>query len=262
MALYGQPNQWQCGPFALKHALLMQGVRAHEDTLARIAGSSEQDGTDENQLAQAAAHFGAHLVITRRRSATAARSTLTHWLRDQPVLLCLDQWDHWVTAVGCDEERVVLLDSHYDTVLRVEDWATVLRRAVYRQPWPIPISAWTWYDLHAVRVREPQDVRLRFTPAGADRLIAAGQITMWDDRFRALKPLMAPGLPTRMAEALVAVRDHLAEELRPELDAYVAVADAFDLRARALRPERVREVLFAVEAQRATVLPLRPARRA
>ena len=261
MPLYGQPNQWQCGPFALKHALLIQGVRAHEDTLARIAGSTEELGTDEHQLARAAAHHGAHLIITRRRTATATRRTLIRWLREQPVLLCVDQWDHWVAAVGCDDERVVTLDSHYDTVLRVDPWETVLRRVLYRKPWRLPIGAWSWYDLHAVRVRTPEWIRFRFTPAGADRLIAANLLTTWEDHLRCLRPLVTPAAATRLAEALRAARPTLAAELQPALDPFITVAEAFDLPARPLRPDRVRDALFPATESRADVLPLHPAER-
>jgi hypothetical protein len=263
MALYGQPNSWQCGPFALKHALLVQGVRAHEDSIARIAGSTVELGTDEHQLARAAAHYGAHLIITRRRTASATQRTLVRWLREQPVLLCLDQWDHWVTAVGADHERVVVLDSHFDTVLRVEPWEVVLRRMVYRRRWGWGVGSWSWYDLHAVRARAPQGLRLHLNPAGADRLIAAGCLTTWDDHVAQLRPLLSPGAPSKLADSLTMARMGLPTDLSDALDRFVAVADAFALPGRSLRPERVREVLFAVETANADVLPLHsPARRA
>ena len=54
MGLYPQPNKWQCGPFALKHALIMLGKFVNEKRVAEIAGTTWWYGTDELQLAKAA----------------------------------------------------------------------------------------------------------------------------------------------------------------------------------------------------------------
>ena len=45
MGIYPQPNTWQCGPFALKHALLTLGIVEHERKLTRVSGANE-DGAD------------------------------------------------------------------------------------------------------------------------------------------------------------------------------------------------------------------------
>ena len=246
MALYGQPNQWQCGPFALKHALLVQGISAHEDELARQAGSSEAAGTDEHGLARAAADYSAHLVITRCHSRRAARRTLARWLADHPVMLCLDQWEHWVTAVAADEQRVVVFDSHYDTVLRVEPWDTVLHRTVYLQPWRIGFGAWTWYDLHAVALRAPRPQRVPFTPQGAERLVKAGPrlMTRWDEYLAALRPLSDPHGAKALPDVLERVRTEVNPADHARLDDLLITAEAFGLRSRALRPTRVLDELF------------------
>ena len=47
MSFYPQPNKYQCGPFALKYALVMLGVFASEKSIARKAGSTWWHGTDE-----------------------------------------------------------------------------------------------------------------------------------------------------------------------------------------------------------------------
>ena len=119
MAIYAQPNSWTCGPFALKHGLLALGVFAREDALASAAGSTEQYGTDEPGLRRAARLHGAELRTERWTNAHAAHRAAVAWLdRWVPVLLCLDQWEHWVTAVAADAEHVILFDSKYDAPLR------------------------------------------------------------------------------------------------------------------------------------------------
>jgi hypothetical protein len=254
MAVYGQPNQWQCGPFALKHALLVQGVRTHEDELARLAGSSEQHGTDETQLAGAAERFGGRLRITRHRSVGAARQTLTASLRDAPVLLCFDQWEHWVTAVGADQDRVVLLDSHYDTVLRVEPWDSVLHRTAYVKPWRMGFAAWTLYDLHAVIVPTRRRY-VRFTPKTADRLSAGGRVlTAWDEHLETLAALSDAAATRPLAAALEAARPAVVARAGENgtldrLGELVRVAEAFELRARPLDADRLAETLFPAAGQ-------------
>ncbi|MCW9095494.1 MAG: hypothetical protein OQJ74_06610 [Ignavibacteriaceae bacterium] len=40
MSFYPQPNKYQCGPFALKYALVMLGIFASEKSIAKRAGST------------------------------------------------------------------------------------------------------------------------------------------------------------------------------------------------------------------------------
>jgi len=194
MGLYEQPNSWQCGPFALKHGLLAHGIFAHEDRLAQSAGSTQEDGTDDGQLIATALEYGCVLQLRRLHTARAARRALTALLADHtPVLLCVDQWDHWVTAVGADDTHIVVLDSHYDTVVRVEPWGLFLRRVGYRH------RAWswgprvTWYDLHPLRSRGETGLRLALTPDRARRFLAAPTAlrTALDDYARQLAPFAA-----------------------------------------------------------------------
>jgi hypothetical protein len=174
MGLYDQPNSWQCGPFALKHGLLAYGIFAHEDMLAKAAGSTPELGTDDRQLATTARDYGCKLLVERYRTASFARRALRRYLAvHTPVLLCLDQWDHWVTAVGADDTHVVVLDSHYDTVVRLEPWSAVLRRLGFRRrPWRWGPTL-HWYDLHPLLTRGAPALRLALNTDRARRLLEA-----------------------------------------------------------------------------------------
>lgn len=194
MGLYDQPNSWQCGPFALKHGLLAYGIFTHEDTLAATAGSTAESGTDDHQLAMTAREYGCVLSFERYRTAHRARRALVrHLAARTPVLLCLDQWDHWVTAVGADDAHVVLFDSHYDTVVRVEPWSLVLQRLGYRQR----VWGWgptlRWYDLHPLGTRGEPTLRLTLTVERARRLLEAPATfrRALDDYARQLVPFVA-----------------------------------------------------------------------
>ncbi len=90
MGFYPQPNLWQCGPFALKHALVTLGISANEDAISALAGTRWWSGTDEFQLAKAARKFGCDLLMTRRYDAYTARRELISYLRRGiPALLCV-----------------------------------------------------------------------------------------------------------------------------------------------------------------------------
>lgn len=154
-----QPNAWQCGPYALKHALLALGIVADADALTHVSGATE-DGADERDLARAAAHHGCTLRCDRYDTPHSARGAVSEALQaGTPVLLCVDQWSHWVTAAAADEAGVVVLDSRLVGVFQVQSWDTVLRRLAYRAG-----AGKTWYDLHPV-VPAPGDG----APARLDR---------------------------------------------------------------------------------------------
>ncbi len=57
MSFYPQPHRYQCGPFALKYALVMLGRFESEKSIAKKAGSNWWYGTDEIGLARAACSY-------------------------------------------------------------------------------------------------------------------------------------------------------------------------------------------------------------
>jgi hypothetical protein len=153
-----QPNTWLCGPFALKHALLMLGVRADERHLATLAGT-DTSGTDEAELARAARHFGCDLGFLRRRDAEVARRDLVRLLAARvPVLLCIEQWDHWVVAVHEEDGTFVVLDSRAPAVFRVLPWEYLRELLVYGDSRRTGV-----YDLHPLETDDVRAVRPSFT---------------------------------------------------------------------------------------------------
>ena len=278
MPIYAQPNSWQCGPFALKHGLLALGVYTHEDELARIAGSSEQLGTDDKQLARAAGEYGCVLSLVRRSRASAARQELERWLaRGNPVLLCLDQWEHWVTAVSADAHHVVVFDSQFDdAVLRLEPWERVLARLVFRKRrWR---GLWTQrlYDLHPLVSPREAGPRLRLTVDRVRRLLefeSGALLDRWDEYARRLLPLAAAAGRTahlmRLDGFLRSQADRITLEVERtrglayrqdaerELWRLTLAAELYDLR---LRPMLTRRAVARVAGVVSGFLPAKAAR--
>lgn len=198
MAIYGQPNSWTCGPFALKHGLLALGVFAREDDLARMAASTERHGTDEPGLRRAARAHGVELRLRRATEPRAAGEELRRWLGSGvPVLLCLDQWEHWVTAVAVEGDQMVVFDSKYDAPLRIESWGQLMERLACRRRPRWGLWTRTLYDVHPITPRRPPRLRLALTAARARHLLQTENATLarrWDECARRLAPLaVTPG---------------------------------------------------------------------
>jgi hypothetical protein len=152
MGLYPQPNKWQCGPFALKHALIMLGQFVDENEISRIAGSHWWAGTDEIKLSKAAKAFHCDMKVIRRKNSVRAKRELLGMLKSgYPALLCVDDWNHWITVVGAERDRFITIDSKQAPVVCIESWVELRRRWVYREPDPDePGMRVELYDLHPV----------------------------------------------------------------------------------------------------------------
>jgi hypothetical protein len=168
MGIYKQPGKTECGPFALKHALLMHGILASEWEIGRLAGTNHE-GTDEAQLDLAARHFGCELPTIRKHEPDGARRELTELLRrGVPCLLCVDEWDHWVTAVHAEKQQYILLDSEKSEVIVILDWPRLRRLWVYHDKNEGP--AHTLYDLHPLLPKRRVPTRARFSLERARQL--------------------------------------------------------------------------------------------
>ena len=92
--------------------------------IASTARTHWWSGTNEIQLARAAREFECDLVLERRSDAEQARKLLVKHLREQtPVLLCVDEWTHWITVLRAEDRRFVVVDSNDDPLLSRADVA-------------------------------------------------------------------------------------------------------------------------------------------
>ncbi len=185
MGIYPQPNSWLCGPFALKHALIALGVFENEWAIARAAGT-DTGGTDERDLARAARQHDCSIRMIRVHYAEDAREELIHHLdAGMPTLLCIEQWDHWITAMHHEDGRFVLFDSRGPHVTRVMTWEELQPKWEYREELGGLI-----YDLHPVVSRNRHSKgKASFSLERAEWLAEpqhAGLARQWSDYARLL----------------------------------------------------------------------------
>jgi hypothetical protein len=166
MGFSPQPNRWECGPFALKHALIMLGILADENEISKIAGSNRLSGTNEVQLARAARKYDCDLPVKRRESAIEARRQLVEYLRQGlPCLICIHEWSHWVTVVKEEKGRFILLDSRDEAVLVILTWKQLEGAWVFHHA--DREGKKMLYDLHPVVPRFRVQTRARVSQARA-----------------------------------------------------------------------------------------------
>ena len=152
MGFYKQPNDWTCGPFALKHALVALGRLADEQAISNVAHPHWWAGTNEVKLARAARHFDCDLPMVRRTDAERARHALVRYVGEHvPVLLCVDQWNHWITVVRHEHDRFVILDSRHEPVLQVMEWRRL--RACWQYIEEDDEAPKPLFDMHPVKPR-------------------------------------------------------------------------------------------------------------
>ena len=200
MGFQPQSNRWQCGPFALKHALAILGIFADEREISRVAGTDRESGTDELQLTRAAHRYDCDLLHLRQYDTETARRELVSYLReDHPVLLCAYEWSHWVTVVNENRNRYVLLDSREEAVLRICTWPELEGMWVFHRRDPVNSQlVETLYDFHPVipryRVPTRADVsvkRARYLRRPENRELAKE----WDKYVEDLLAICNPRTP-------------------------------------------------------------------
>ncbi len=202
MAFYPQPNLWQCGPFALKHALVTLGILADEEVITAIAGTRWWSGTDEFQLAKAARRFNCDLTLTRRYDAEEARRELIEYLNSGiPALLCVQEWSHWIAVVKMERGRFIVFDSKKKAVLTILTWRELKKVWIFHERDARDKTAvQTILDFHPVVPRFRVTTKAKFSLARAKYLLKPsnrGFSRLWNEYLGDLLNLCRPRTPLR-----------------------------------------------------------------
>ncbi len=132
MSFYPQPYKYQCGPFALKYALIMIGRFENEREIGKRAGSTWWYGTDEIGLAKAAKSFNCKMKYFRRETPEESIKVLTNHLKQGlPCILSVDSWEHWVTVINEQQGKFIVVDSALDKVIVILSHNQLAKRWKY-----------------------------------------------------------------------------------------------------------------------------------
>lgn len=160
MSFYPQPNKYQCGPFALKYALVMLGRFESEYKIAQKAGSTWWYGTDEIGLAKAAKFYDCKMKYFKSKEPKAAIKSLTeHIKKGYPCILSVDNWGHWFTVVNVQQKKFIITDSSLDKVISILTPHQLLKRWKYYDEDVDAIS----FDGYAIIPQFKVTTKARFT---------------------------------------------------------------------------------------------------
>ena len=106
---YALKDCW-CGPAAIQNALRLLGKPVGQKRIADLAGTTDE-GTDDEDLIRAIGLLGFRPDVFSTDDKREAWIWLREWpAKGVPLIICVDQWDHWITIVGRSGDRVVIQD--------------------------------------------------------------------------------------------------------------------------------------------------------
>lgn len=105
-----QRNSASCSAAAIQNALRVFGVRVGQHKLTKIVGCCPEDGADEHDVLQALGRLGCTVDIFETDKKRYAEQWLQSMSYAGPLLLCVDDWFHWVCVAGGCNKRLWLYD--------------------------------------------------------------------------------------------------------------------------------------------------------
>jgi ABC-type bacteriocin/lantibiotic exporter with double-glycine peptidase domain len=112
MSVKYQSRKSSCGPAALLNAVEPLGFARTEDELAILCKTTTDGGTTSSNLIAAVKSLGLNYTVVNEKRFDVARLFLFEHLTNQgTAILCVDNYEHWVTAVGISGLGHIIIDS-------------------------------------------------------------------------------------------------------------------------------------------------------
>ena len=121
--IYPQPNNYACGPMALRHCLLKWDVDVDLYRLIEL-GHVTRAGTTERQLELMMWHAGSAFKHFDLSSAMQAKEKIDFSLnRGKALILCVEGWQHWIACLGHSRSGYLIFDSSRPgPVIKFRSW--------------------------------------------------------------------------------------------------------------------------------------------
>lgn len=186
MSFYPQPNKYQCGPFALKYALVMLGIFKDEDEIGITAGSTWWAGTDEIGLSRAARRYKCKMKHFQSSNPIDAKRALNQLLKKRiPCILSVNNWEHWLTVIHYSKGQYVIVDSELEDVVAILNAKQLIKKWRYKDESEGIVS----YDGYAIIPKFKVITRAKFTIDKAIELMYdknKNLASKWDEYFNDL----------------------------------------------------------------------------
>lgn len=126
-----QGKSYWCGVASIANALEVLGIRRSQREVARLCHVSPAAGTNETEMKRALLANGAQVdEHTTTDNAAALSWASNHLVDNGPVILCVDDDEHWVTLIGTCGSRFIMFDPSRNVGIEVHDWFTLPTRWV------------------------------------------------------------------------------------------------------------------------------------
>lgn len=146
--LYQPPGSPWCGPTAIANALRALGKKLPLEPIVKLCGTTP-NGTDAPQMKHALWTLGYQYEECGVSDDRLARGWLiSHVSLGHPVILCVDNWEHYVCVVGQIGQRYLLCDSENDPKNTAENGIHALTIRTICRRWKAAKNVSDGYERH------------------------------------------------------------------------------------------------------------------
>lgn len=119
-----QQRPYSCGIASIQNALECLGVKCTQGEIRKRCHCDPDHGTGELEVIRALLSYKAQVDEWANRNKLDSMRWLQQHLWDVgPVILCVDEWEHWVTAIGILSQTTFLVfDPARGAGLKVYSW--------------------------------------------------------------------------------------------------------------------------------------------
>ncbi len=108
-----QKTDYTCGPASIVNALRALGIKLSETTVAELSGADKDEGVNEKGIIKSLKSLGYSYDILPdvTDSEEAWKWLIYHLTIGHPVILCVEHFSHWSSAVGIlGNKRIIYVD--------------------------------------------------------------------------------------------------------------------------------------------------------
>jgi ABC-type bacteriocin/lantibiotic exporter with double-glycine peptidase domain len=126
-----QRKGYWCGIASIANALEVLGIRRTQREIAKLCDVRPDCGTDETEMKRALLANG---VTIDEWVSKGYSNEPGDWLSNQlctgPAILCVDNDEHWVTAIGVCGPRFIVFDPSRNHGIEIHSWDSLAARWV------------------------------------------------------------------------------------------------------------------------------------
>lgn len=121
-------NYW-CGIASIANALEVLGIKRSQREIARLCDVNPEAGCNEIEMKRALLANGIGIDEWQYRSESSSEDWLWDHINNRgPVILCVDDDDHWVAVIGGCNWSWLVFDPSRNQGVEVHDWSSLAQR--------------------------------------------------------------------------------------------------------------------------------------